>query len=413
MIKELALLNWKSFADAKLYIDPITFMIGTNAAGKSNALDALSFLQRSVGNMALSQAIGGSTAVPPLRGGKEWSFRSGSDFFSISVTIEDNPAPSNGEQFVYTLSLRKTKDAEGCELLSERLDRYRDEKLNKTLFYTDKEEPGKAIIPVYFYTGKRGGAKRVDMNRAYSILSQLITLSSTKFVTKEVFDGAKVVAGALSRIFILDPIPSNMRGYAALSDTLNHDASNIAGVLAAIPDDRRSEVERQLSEYVAPLPEKDIRRVWTAKIGQYGTDAMLYCEEGWKGSGDTYISADARGMSDGTLRFVAVVAALLTLAPYSLLVIEEIDNGLHPSRVKELIDMLVKLGRERHIDILCTTHNPTLLDELGPEMIQFISYVHRDKDTGAGCITLLEDKENLVKLLGTASLGKLMSLDKI
>ena len=41
---------------------------------------------------------------------------------------------------------------------------------------------------------------------------------------------------------------------------------------------------------------------------------------------------DARGMSDGTLRFIAIVVALLTAAPHSLLLIEEVDNGLHPSR---------------------------------------------------------------------------------
>lgn len=35
MITELRLQNWKSFSDARLYIDPITVLIGTNASGKS------------------------------------------------------------------------------------------------------------------------------------------------------------------------------------------------------------------------------------------------------------------------------------------------------------------------------------------------------------------------------------------
>lgn len=409
MIKKLQLINWKSFADATLFFDPLTFMIGTNAAGKSNALDALQFIQRSVSNMPLAQAIGGSATVPQLRGGKEWVFRYGKRELNIVVTVENDAV--RGEEFIYTLALRKTDNAEGCELLSERLERRRNDQ-SKTLYYTDKEEQGKAIIPVYFYTGKRGGAKRVDMNRAYSVLSQLVTLSPTKFVVKEVFDGAGVVAGALGRIFMLDPIPSMMRDYTPLSDRLRHDASNIAGVLAAIPDQRREEVLKELSMYVAPLPEKDIRRVWTETVGPYATDAMLYCEEGWPGEKGGFLLADARGMSDGTLRFIAVVAALLTLAPHSLLVIEEIDNGLHPSRVKELVDMLLNLGRERSIDVMCTTHNATLIDELGPEMIPFISYVYRDAD-GSGRIDQLDAKENLIKLLGSASLGRLMSLNKI
>ena len=44
MIEYIQLHNWKSFADAKLFIEPLTFVIGTNASGKSNILDAFYFL---------------------------------------------------------------------------------------------------------------------------------------------------------------------------------------------------------------------------------------------------------------------------------------------------------------------------------------------------------------------------------
>lgn len=46
MLKELHLKNWKSFKEATLYIDPLTVLIGTNASGKSNVLEALEFLRR-------------------------------------------------------------------------------------------------------------------------------------------------------------------------------------------------------------------------------------------------------------------------------------------------------------------------------------------------------------------------------
>ena len=45
MITELRLQNWKIFSDAKLYIDSITVIIGTNASGKSNIFDALKFFR--------------------------------------------------------------------------------------------------------------------------------------------------------------------------------------------------------------------------------------------------------------------------------------------------------------------------------------------------------------------------------
>ena len=45
MITKLRLHNWKSFEDSTIYIDPLTFLIGTNASGKSNVLDAFDFLR--------------------------------------------------------------------------------------------------------------------------------------------------------------------------------------------------------------------------------------------------------------------------------------------------------------------------------------------------------------------------------
>ena len=121
---------------------------------------------------------------------------------------------------------------------------------------------------------------------------------------------------------------------------------------------------------------------------------------------------DARGMSDGTLRFIAIVVALLTAAPHSLLLIEEVDNGLHPSRAKELVDMLKELSRKRQVDVLCTTHNPVLLDELGNKMIPFVSYVTRD-EYGDSHVKLLEEKENLAKLMASGTLGRIMINGKI
>ena len=44
------------------------------------------------------------------------------------------------------------------------------------------------------------------------------------------------------------------------------------------------------------------------------------------------VLVDARLLSDGTLRMLAVVTALETVPTGSRIIIEEFDNGLHPSR---------------------------------------------------------------------------------
>jgi len=123
--------------------------------------------------------------------------------------------------------------------------------------------------------------------------------------------------------------------------------------------------------------------------------------------GGTSNEVDARGMSDGTLRYLAIVTALLTRSPGSLLVIEEVDNGLHPSRAQMLVDMLKTLGKDRDIDVIVTTHNPAILDAAGVQMVPFISVAHRDDKSGASLLFQLEDIQQLPKLIASGSLGRL------
>lgn len=96
-----------------------------------------------------------------------------------------------------------------------------------------------------------------------------------------------------------------------------------------------------------------------------------------------------------------------TNAKGSQLIIEEIDNGLHPSRAELLVRMLREIANKRNIDILFTTHNPALLDALGPEIVPFVVVVHRDSETGESKLTVVEDIDNFPKLFASASLGKL------
>ena len=215
----------------------------------------------------------------------------------------------------------------------------------------------------------------------------------------------------LRQIFFLDPMPQHMRDYSSLSKTLKEDASNIAGVIAALDTQEKELVLKRLTEFVRPLPERDIQKVWTETVGMFGKDAMLYCLEEW--TNGKAITLDARGMSDGTLRFVAIVAAMLTIPKGTLLMIEEVDNGLHPSRAKELIKALSVLGEECGLDVLCTTHNPVLIDNLGGELIQNISFVKRDLTTGCSTISLLEDKENLARLMAMGTVGDMMINNQI
>jgi len=401
MIKELKLKNWKSFEQATLYIDPVTILIGMNASGKSNTLDALQFLQRTASGVGIFQAINGDVNLAPIRGGMEWVCRKPSKEFSLEVTLGSD-AENQDYRYELTVQVNGAKAEVAREQLTLLKFGPRSEMPRESrLFYTQPQEGTAPGIPAYFTTGTKGPGKRIDVSRSHLVLAQSDTLT----LRKELQEGIKQVLTQLQLIFVFDPIPSHMRNYTPFSETLQADGSNIAGVLAALDEPRKREVEETLTKFLKALPERDIERIWTEPVGKFQTDAMLYCEEGWPGTQSHTV--DARGMSDGTLRYLAIVTAMLTRQPGSLLVIEEVDNGLHPSRAHVLVDMLRSLGKDRGIDVIVTTHNPALLDAAGARMAPFITVAHRDQATGASLLMQLEDIKQLPKLIASGSLGQL------
>lgn len=405
MIKEISFQNWKSFKEAKLYIDPLTVLIGMNAGGKSNALDSLRLLQRIASGVDLTSAIKGDAGLPGIRGGVEWAALKPEKSFKLSVLVEGQERTD----YEYSISIDTGNQ---CKIQSESLRRikYRQRSKNNPyqiqLFGTDEVEDDDPSITARLYNEKRGTPKQ--LGRSTSVLSQLVNTP----LRDEIEEGIQCVANQLRSIFVFDPIPSHMRSYSPLSDSLQTDASNIAGVIAALNERGKKGVEDTLTQYAQHIPEGDISRIWAEPVGKFGSDAMLYCEEQWSTGAEPEI-VDARGMSDGTLRFLAILAALLTRPKGSFLVIEEVDNGLHPSRVGLLLDMLRQEGQRRNIDVLVTTHNPALLDALGPELLPFVVIAHRDPETGYSALTLFEEIEKYPKLLAFGSLGQLSAEGRI
>ena len=406
MITEFAFKNWKSHRNSVLHVDPLTVLIGTNASGKSNALDGLLFLHRIASGAQLTTALQGDNSQAAMRGGTEWAARRPGDVFSLTVVVRES------EQIDCQYSIDGQVRDKRCDLVAEQLVRikYRvgrnglrgTESGRINLFTTDPCETDSSTIVSRLYNEKRGTPR--PLGRANAVLYQLFGQK----VRQEIQDGIGAVIKALRYIFILDPIPAHMRGYSPLSEQLDPDARNIAGVLAALPQDRKEAIESTLTRFASELPEKDIRRVYAEPVGKFGSDAMLYCDEHWVEEGEN-AAVDARGMSDGSLRFLAILTALLTRPQGSLLVIEEVDNGLHPSRAQLLLRMLKEVGGERNVDVVVTTHNPALLDAMGTEMVPFITVAHRDSATGDSQLTLLEDIDDLPKLLAQGSVGRLSS----
>ncbi len=398
MLKKLILENWKSFRYAELPLDPLTVLIGTNASGKSNVVEALEFLQRIVSGENFEAALAGDKTLPSIRGGFEWAARKPGNEFRLKALVSSK---GDNTDYLYVIKIQTIPEIKSleeyiqCEWIVDNND-------NSIFYLRDNDFKIKSAIK---FSNSNLDFEDFINNHLNHNINDNYNLTEEEIYESPRDEAKFCVSSKLENILVLNPIPSEMRDFSRLSDNIESDASNIAGVLAALSDDKKAEVENNLSKYIKDLPEGDIKKVFAEPVGRLKTDAMLYCEEEWKPGEITEI--DARTMSDGTLRFLGILTALLTRPEGSQIVIEEIDNGLHPSRAALLVKILKEIGSKRNIDILLTTHNPALLDAFGPEIVPFVVVAHRDSETGESKLTLLEDIDNFPKLFASYSVGEM------
>ena len=172
-------------------------------------------------------------------------------------------------------------------------------------------------------------------------------------------------------------------------DRLLPDASNLAVIVNTLDNwGRRREFDDLLKRF---FPR--IERLSTWIMG--GSVQLLLHETGF----DTPIPA-AR-MSDGTLRFIAMLAVLLSPEPPPLVCIEEPELGLHPDAVMLMGDVL-KEASER-MQLIVTTHSNALVSAFDDRANAIVTC----ERPGAGTVLRRLDPDALADLLERYSLGHL------
>ena len=84
--------------------------------------------------------------------------------------------------------------------------------------------------------------------------------------------------------------------------------------------------------------------------------------------------------SDGTLRFLAFLASFLGPDTPSFYFFEELENGIHPTRLNLLLDLIENQVTTKNIQVVATTHSPQLLGCLSKESLEHASLVYRLPD---------------------------------
>ena len=67
-----------------------------------------------------------------------------------------------------------------------------------------------------------------------------------------------------------------------------------------------------------------------------------------------------------------MLVALRTAAPGSVILLENIEADLHPTRIRMLVKYLEAVTRERNVQVIATTHSPVILEWLSEEALRSV-----------------------------------------
>lgn len=389
---------------------PITFLIGANASGKSNALEAirlLSWLAKGSRLDDIERNIQSGNAI--ARGQAIDLFGAEKQYFTLGTHIDNAPdgwtdfeieiGPLSDQLIIIGESVSKASKDQ--ELTLYKID-------GDPNLHTDE-------ISVMYNNFKKGGNKpHIPCSNRQAIFYQLETPSrfqQNHTQSQKIIPAVtKVIRETLRNIVFLDPRPAVMRDYAyAKYDDIKEDGSNLSSVLYAVCQQGETQ-KNKLLDFIRSLPEQDITDIHFSITDR--NDVMVRLIESF---GNKEHQIDAPLLSDGTLRVLAIAATLLSVNPGTFVIIEEIDNGVHPSRADNLVKQIREIALERKLRVLITSHNPALLDAVPDSDIGNVLCCYRDPQAGDSRIVRLADLERFPELIVQGTLGQLMTkqvLDK-
>ena len=153
----------------------------------------------------------------------------------------------------------------------------------------------------------------------------------------------------LKSLELLSPQLLRRRSYAAKDIGLG--GEKLSAFLAYLPADKQLELLAALKEFYPHLS------TWKVKSLRAGWMELGFRED-YQGAG----SVQAAHINDGLLRVMAVLAQ--AHSPYTVLLFDEIENGINPELVEKLVDFLIRCGKQ----VIVTTHSPMILNYIPDEI---------------------------------------------
>jgi len=353
LIKRLTLKKILSFKETTVELQPLNVLIGPNAVGKSNLIEAISLLQ------AAPTGIEGQI----LRGGgvRQWLWlgdRVPSPIGTLECVLE---LPSVREFGPLVYRLQFSEEARGFLILEE----YLAAKNSIAEVYVERNSGHVGIGPGGLELARATG-RLVEVPARESVFARFKNPADPTPVTK--------VGNHFQQIKIFREFRTGLASQVrhgvstnAPKDSLSESTDNLALVLHQL--DFLGTLDR-VNEYLKRFCD----RFEKVKVDVGEGLARTFLRE----TGLSEMLSGIR-MSDGTLKFLCLLAVLFHPKPPPLVCIEEPELGLHPDALRLVSEVLVEASERTQLII--TTHSEALVDAL-TDRPESVLVCERDFDNG-------------------------------
>ena len=391
--------NFKNIAEAEINLfSPVTILIGRNGSGKTNVIEGVELLANLAQGVPLHEITDiGRGGKFELRGGLDACPHFGKDKFKLEFNNARIVFNHRQRSIEYQMEIASAKRGGAC-IASEKLT------IGKWLIFHAELEGD--LLKVTYNNFARGGNPTRKMSSERSVLSRYQDIANPRLEKNEkMADALKVtmkIRNYLATAYIFDLQSKSMRGYERIGAlSLWRNGGNLSSVLYHLSEQSQNTLARIVS-IVNQIPDEPF--VDIAFIVTEQNDVLM----GFYTDKKKSRIVDARLLSDGTLRALGVLVAMETAPKHSRIIIEEFDNGLHPSRANLLIKALFERAQQRELNILVTTHNPAFMNALNEEQMSQVVLCHCGKN-GSTKLTKFNDLPNAEVLQLQGGLGDLVT----
>lgn len=338
LIHELRLKNLLSFDSegVLLPLRQLNVLIGPNGSGKSNLIEAISLLRSAPQAMSAQIRQGGGIG--------EWLWKGQSRPTAlIEATVE---SPTGSVPVRHMLSF--TESAQRFQLVGERIENTQARKTEvfPAVFYIYAQNQ-----PVLFIHGKERTLLSENLDPEQSILSQRKDPDQYPEITHLGLAYSKIRIYREWSFGRYTP-PRQPQKPDQRNDYLEENCENLGLVLNRLR--RESQAKKAILTWLKQLYDG----IEDFDVSIEGGTVQVFLQE-------NNFSIPATRLSDGTLRYLCLLAILCDPNPPPLVCIEEPELGLHPDVLPGLARLLKETSQKTQL--IVTTHSDVLVDEMSEE----------------------------------------------